>query len=251
VIDDDPAARDLMKRFLAREGFQPVTADSGEEGLRLARSLKPSVILLDVLMPTMDGWSVITALKADPDTADIPVIMVTMTGDRSLGFSAGAAEFLNKPVDRNRLVNVLRRFTGDRGVACNVLIVDDDPASARSLRGMLEKEGCEVADAPDGEQALLRVAARRPAIILLDLMMPHMDGFEFAAELHANPDWRTIPVVVMTAKDIVQEDRRRLNGYVTKIVKKEADPSALLTALREILKPTQTAGAPAESSGGR
>jgi CheY-like chemotaxis protein len=127
-----------------------------------------------------------------------------------------------------------------------VLVVDDDVASVRSLRAMLEKEGCEVTDAPDGAAALERVAESRPQLILLDLMMPHMDGFEFAAELHANPEWRAIPVVVMTAKDLTSEDRSRLNGYVTRVIKKDPNSGALLEALRGVI----TSAPVAVSAGG-
>jgi CheY-like chemotaxis protein len=242
VIDDDAPTRDVTSRVLSRAGYHVVTAADGERGLEAAREQRPAVILLDVLMPTMDGWAVLSALKADPQLADIPVVMVTMTGDRRLGFSAGAAEFLNKPVDRHRLVAVLRRFIREnQDPGATVLVVDDDPVSVRSLRGMLEKEGCRVDEAPDGRHALQRVAESRPALILLDLMMPHMDGFEFAAELHANPEWRSIPVAVMTAKDITEEDRRRLNGYVTKVLRKGSDRAALLAMLRQVIKPAAPA----------
>jgi CheY-like chemotaxis protein len=236
VVDDDAPTRDVTRRVLSRAGYRVEAAADGAEGLRLAKALRPAAILLDVLMPTMDGWAVLTALKADPALADVPVVMVTMTGDRHLGFAAGAAEFLNKPVDRNRLVSVLRRFVKDDGggTPCRVLIVDDDPVSVRSLRAILEKEGCEITEAPDGAAALRRVAESRPGLVLLDLMMPHMDGFEFAAQLHANPAWRTIPVAVMTAKDLTADDRRRLNGYVTKVIRKGSDDAALLSTLREL-----------------
>ena len=237
VVDDDQAARDVTRRVLARAGYRVETAADGAAGLRLARAVRPDAVLLDVLMPTMDGWAVLSALKADPELADVPVIMVTMTSDRELAFAAGAAEFLNKPVDRTRLASVLRRFAGGRG-PCRVLVVDDDPVSVRSLRAMLSKEGCEVSEAADGQQALLRVAESRPELILLDLMMPHMDGFEFAAELHSNPAWRSIPVAVMTAKDLTEADRRRLNGYVDNVVRKGTDPAALLATLRQVTAKT-------------
>jgi signal transduction histidine kinase/CheY-like chemotaxis protein len=221
VIDDDPTVRDLLQRFLSKEGFQVVSASGGEEGLQLARELRPTVITLDVLMPSMDGWAVLTALKADPEVADIPVVMVTIAEDKNLGYALGAADYLTKPVDRDRLVAVLNKYRRE-GPSHPVLIVEDDAATRELLRRMLEKEGWAVIEAEHGRAALERVVESQPALVLLDLIMPEMDGFEFVAELRKHAEWQTLPVIVITAKDLTHEDRLHLNGYVEKILQKGA-----------------------------
>jgi CheY-like chemotaxis protein len=232
VIDDDASVRDIVQRFLAREGFRVVTAGGGEEGLRLARQLGPDAITLDVMMPGLDGWAVLAALKADPATADIPVIMVTMMDDRNLGYALGAADYLTKPIDRERLLAALARHRP----GLPILVVDDDPALRELLRRTLEREGYTVVEAADGRAALARIEERLPGLILLDLMMPHMDGFEVLAELRARPAWRAIPVVVVTAKDLTPEERQRLNGQVERVLAKGAlGPQALLAEVRELV----------------
>jgi GAF domain-containing protein/CheY-like chemotaxis protein len=232
VIDDEPAVRDLMQRFLGREGFRVVTAATGEEGLRRARELRPDTITLDVMMPGLDGWAVLSALKAEPALADIPVIMLTIVDDRNLGYALGAAEYLTKPIDRERLVTVLEQHRRDRPV----LVVDDDAGLRQLLRRMLEPEGYVVVEAENGRAALERLSEVRPSVVLLDLMMPEMDGFEFVAEFRRHEAWRAIPIVVVTARDLSREDRQRLNGYVQKILQKGApDRDALLAEVRELV----------------
>jgi CheY-like chemotaxis protein len=178
------------------------------------------VIMLDLVMPKMDGWAVLNALKADPELADIPVVLFTgMVGDRSEAFRLGAAEYVTKPVDPDRLAAVLRRFTADRG-ALRILVVDDDSAMRQRLRGLLEKEGWEVDEAADGREALVRLTKQRPGLVLLDLVMPGMDGFEFLAELQRRPDDRSVPVVLLTAKDLTSADQQRLGGLIEKVFRK-------------------------------
>ncbi len=232
VIDDEPAVRDLMQRFLAREGFRVVTAAGGEEGLRRARELRPDAITLDVMMPGMDGWAVLSALKAGADTADIPVVMLTIVDDKNLGYALGASDYLTKPIDRERLVTVLKQHRRDRPV----LVVDDDVEVRRLLRRMLEPEGYTVLEAENGRAALGHLRDGTPSVILLDLMMPEMDGFEFVAEFRRNETWRAIPIIVITAKDLTREDRERLNGYVQKILQKGAHGrDELLAEVRELV----------------
>ena len=218
VIDDDPAVREVVQRFLVREGFRVATAAGGEEGLRLARDLQPDAITLDVMMPGMDGWAVLTALKGDAATASIPVVMLTMLDDRSLGYALGAADYLTKPVDRERLLAALAPHRRE----LPVLVVDDDRDVRVLLRRMLEKEGYAVDEADNGRAALERVRERAPGAILLDLMMPEMDGFEFLEELRRDEASRAIPVLVVTAMDLSPEDHRRLNGSVERILRKGA-----------------------------
>jgi GAF domain-containing protein/DNA-binding response OmpR family regulator/anti-sigma regulatory factor (Ser/Thr protein kinase) len=232
VIDDDSAVRDLMSRFLGKEGFRVVAAAGGVEGLRLARELSPDVITLDVLMPGMDGWSVLAALKADGALADIPVVMLTMLDDRNLGYALGAADYLTKPIDRERLVAVLGRYRRD----LPVLVVDDDADFRDLARRMLEREGYTVVEAVNGRAALDRLRDTIPGVILLDLMMPEMDGFDFVAAVRADAAWRSVPIVVITAKDLPPEDHERLNGSVARVLQKGAlSRETLLGEVRDLV----------------
>jgi CheY-like chemotaxis protein len=233
VIDDDPNALDLLGRTLQSAGFHVVTASDGREALHLAKTLHPAAITLDVLMPEMDGWKILGELKRDPETRGIPVIMVTMTDDREKGYALGATEFLTKPIDRNHLTQLLECYAVDGADQC-ALVVDDQPANRDMLRRALEKEGWQVEEAENGRAALDRVADRQPSLILLDLMMPVMDGFEFVMELRKAESWRAIPIVVVTAKDLTEEDRRRLNGEVVGLIEKGGmDRESLLAQIRE------------------
>jgi CheY-like chemotaxis protein len=232
VIDDEAAVRDLMQRFLGKEGFRVVTAAGGEEGLRRARELRPDAITLDVMMPGIDGWAVLSALKADRDVADIPVIMLTIVDDKNLGYALGAADYLTKPIDRERLVTVLKQHRRDRPV----LVVDDDAGLRQLLRRMLEPEGYTVVEAENGRVALERLRDVSPSVILLDLMMPEMDGFEFVAEIRRREGSRTIPIIVITSRDLSADDRERLNGYVQKILQKGTHGrDQLLAEVRELV----------------
>jgi signal transduction histidine kinase/CheY-like chemotaxis protein len=221
VIDDDPTVRDLMDRFLVKQGFFVITAASGIEGLRLAREARPAAITLDVMMPDLDGWTVLAALKGDPALAGIPVILVTIVDEKTRGYSLGATDYMVKPIDRERLAGILRSLCGDRP-APHVLVVDDDPAVRAVVSQTLERAGWSIAEAENGQIALKRVAARRPDVIVLDLLMPELNGFEFLAELRRNPAWRSVPVVVLTSMDLSAEDRRILNGSVERILQKGA-----------------------------
>ncbi len=235
VIDDDPTVRELMERFLVREGFPVVTAANGVEGLRRARELRPAAITLDVVMPDLDGWTVLAALKGDPELADIPVIFVTILDEKTRGYSLGAADYLVKPIDRERLAHVLTRICGDRP-ARRILLVEDDETTRTVTRHALERDGWSITQAENGRVALARLAEDQPDVILLDLMMPEMDGFEFLAEVRRHPSWREIPILVLTAKDLTDEDRRRLNGEVERIIQKGAyDRDELLREVGRVL----------------
>jgi signal transduction histidine kinase/DNA-binding response OmpR family regulator len=237
VIDDDPVMRDLVARIMGKEGFRVVTAADGEEGLRLAGEVRPDVIVLDLVMPGLDGWAVIARLKADPSLADIPVTIISVAEERNKAIAVGAADYLTKPVERVRLVSVLGKYQHD-ALDGPVLIVEDDPATREVLRRMVEKEGRKVVEAGNGRVALGRVAEKRPSLILLDLMMPEMDGFEFLSSLREREEWRAIPVVVITAKDLTAEDRRRLDGSVAHVLEKGTlSPEQLLNEMgRHLLK---------------
>ena len=233
VVDDDPTVLDLLERNLAREGYRVRTTTSGRDALALARELRPRLITLDVMMPSMDGWSVLTALKADPVTRDIPVVMLSMVDDKPLGFALGAADYLNKPVDRARLADILARHA-PRDAERLALVIDDLADNRAMLRHALEGAGWTVAEAQNGLAGLACVAERKPALILLDLMMPTMDGFEFLRVLRSEPDRRTIPVVVVTAKELTAGERDRLRSCVENVVQKGSlSPEGLLAEIRE------------------
>jgi len=219
VIDDDPTVRDLMRRTLEKEGFRVRQASGGVEGLRMARQYRPDAITLDVMMPGMDGWSVLSALKSDPLLADTPVVMVTIVDDKNLGYALGAADYLTKPIDRRRLAGVLQKYHRDVAGG-TALVVDDDATGREMVCQMLERDGWTVIQAENGRVALERLAEIRPDLILLDLMMPEMDGFEFAHQVRRDPRWREIPILVVTAKDLSEEDRKRLNGQVLGVLQK-------------------------------
>ena len=221
VIDDEPTARDLLHRLLRAEGFQVLTAGGGEEGLRLVKAIHPDLITLDVIMPGMDGWAVLTELKANPETADIPVIVLTILDDKNLGYTLGAADYLTKPIDRERLSNILARYR-NADAQHTALVVEDDATTREMLTRVLQKENWRVAAAENGRVALERLNEKIPQLILLDLMMPEMDGFQFVAELRKNAEWKTIPVIVVTAKDLTADERAELNGYVLSVLHKDA-----------------------------
>jgi len=221
VIDDDPEVCEIIGRYLKKDGFCVVTATSGEQGLRLAHELQPTAITLDVMMPEMDGWSVLRALKADPALRRIPVIMLTMIDDRTRGYSLGAVDYLTKPVDRDQLQKALSRYYSAEDNSA-VLLVEDDAKTRELMARTLEKSGWSVTEAGNGKEALDMMVAAEPRLILLDLMMPVMDGFGFLAALRVRPKWQHIPVIVITAKDLTPEDRQRLNGMVEDVLEKNA-----------------------------
>ncbi len=235
VIDDDPRVHDLMGKFLKKEGLRMVAAASGAEGLRLAKELRPAVITLDVLMPGMDGWAVLTALKADAALSDIPVVMLSITDEQQIGYALGAADYLTKPINWERLASTLRKYECVRP-PCPLLIVEDDEGTRSMLRRSLEKEKWTVLEAENGRTALEQMRKLQPELILLDLMMPEMDGFQFLDAVHKNESWRPIPVVVITAKDINAADRKRLNGSVEKILQKGSySPEELIREVRDLV----------------
>jgi len=235
VVDDDPVARDLMQRYLSKEGFRVQLASNGEAGLRLAKELRPAAITLDVMMPGLDGWAVLTALKADPDLADIPVVMMTMVDDKNLGYALGASDYLTKPIERDRLAVILNKYRCNRP-KCSVLLVEDDELAREMMRRILEKEGWQVAEAQNGRVGLEQVIECQPELILLDLMMPEMDGFQFLTQLRQIPGGQTIPVVIVTAMNLTEKERQQLNGYVTQILQKGAySREELLEQVRDLV----------------
>jgi signal transduction histidine kinase/CheY-like chemotaxis protein len=237
VIDDDQDASQLLMRSLSKAGYRVITANDGKAGLEIARKQNPAAITLDVMMPGMDGWSVLTALKSDPATASIPVIMMTMLQDRHLGFTLGASEFLTKPVDQDRLRQAVSAYCGHP--TAYALVVEDDISSRQLLCRTLESEGIRVHEAENGNAALERIAVETPAVILLDLMMPVMDGFEFVRALRQDRRFASIPIIVLTAKDLNAEERARLADGVQDVIAKSAvDRQELLSEITNILART-------------
>jgi len=235
VVDDDAMARDLLCRTLESEGYQVVLAETGSQALEMARKIRPVVITLDIMMPGMDGWAVLRQLKSDPELSDIPVVMISIAAEREMGISLGAIEALTKPVDRVRLIDLVKRHT-TRGQSQLALIVEDDEATRNILGRTLEEAGWAVQEAENGAVALERIEATLPDLILLDLMMPVMNGFAFLNELRQMEQGINIPIVVVTALDLTTADRERLSGRVEQIVQKaESSQEDLLKELRRIV----------------
>ena len=218
VVDDDPTARELLSANLKGAGYRLLQASSGDEALSLARSMRPDAITLDVMMPKPDGWDVLSALKADAVLRDIPVVIITMLSDRGIGLSLGAVEVLTKPVERAQLTALIHNLVRREGP---VLVVEDDAGAREMIRQTIEKMSLPVAEADNGLQALDWLGQHPlPAVILLDLMMPEMDGFEVLDALAAHPQWRDIPVIVITAKQLTAAERERLLGQARKVIEK-------------------------------
>jgi signal transduction histidine kinase/DNA-binding response OmpR family regulator len=249
VIDDDATARELIADHLKAEGFSVVTAAGGVEGLKLAKELRPTAITLDVMMPDLDGWSVLAALRQDPELADIPVIMVTIVDEHRRGIALGAAGYLTKPIDRERLHRLVTRFRAAEPPT-RVLLVEDDAVQRARMREWLEGPEWTVREAANGREALDRLQQGKPDVILLDLMMPEMDGFAVVAALQKEADWRDIPVIVITSLDLDAKDRERLNaGVQFVLVKERFQPADLVERIRRLVhsKPPVLSGMEAAS----
>ena len=213
-----------------------VTAEGGIEGIKLAKELQPTAITLDIMMPDLDGWSVLAALRQDPELADIPVIMVSIVDDKRRGIALGAAGYLTKPIDRERLHRLIRRFQA-ASRPTRVLMVEDDASQRERMLGWLERPQWIVREAANGREALNLLRGEKPDVILLDLMMPEMDGFEVVAALQKNTGWRDIPVIVITSLDLDAKDRDRLNsGVQSVLVKEKFRPEDLVEHIRRLVQ---------------
>ena len=242
VIDDEARARETLAAMLRDEGFRPALASNADEGLRMARTEPPMAVVLDVLMPERDGWSVLREMKADPVLSTTPVILVTQVTDREMGLAFGAVDHLTKPVAQDRLIAVLNDVVGSQ--ARDVMIVDDDTASRQLFRRILAREGWRVTEAVDGAQAMKHLATHRPTLMLLDLMMPNLDGFEVLSELQKHEELRSMPVIVVTSKDLSRDELAWLKENAATVVRKGASGRAeLISAIRRHI-----AAKPAEES---
>jgi len=217
AIDDDPNVLILLKQNLEDEGYYVVGALNADEGIRKAKEIHPFAVTLDILMPQKDGWGVLSDLKADPATRDIPIIVLSIIDNKELGFSLGAFDYLVKPFDKEAIMAALQRIPAS---AKRVLVVDDEPAAVDLLTQILQDEGYEVKGTYSGEEALRALDAAPQDIILLDLLMPEMDGFEVIQRVKANPRWRDIPIIVVTAKDLTDSDWGFLHRSVDRIIQK-------------------------------
>ena len=236
VIDDDDNAQDMMRKFLEKQNVSILQAKSGEDGLKLAAEHMPDAITLDVMMPEMDGWEVLTALQSNETTKNIPVIMLTMADEPDIGFSLGATDYLTKPVNWDQLSGILNRHKIESD-SQSILIVEDDETTREMLKKSLASNDFKVRIAKNGKEGLDKVKESKPGLVLLDLMMPEMDGFEFAEKLRENKDWLDIPVVVITAKDLTSEDHNRLKGNVEAIMQKGSySKKQLLSEVGERIK---------------
>jgi PAS domain S-box-containing protein len=242
VIDDDDASRELLARMLEAQGYSTLEAESGLQALELAAQHEPDLITLDVLMPGMDGWAVLSRLKEIPKLAAIPVVVVSLVRDKGIGYALGAADFINKPIDRERLVAVVDRFRPDRGPA-NILVIDDEPEARELVRHAVEREGWSVEEAANGPAGLELMRAQPPRVVILDLMMPVMDGFEVLNEIRSDERLRELPVVIVTAKELEAEEREFLSRRVSSVMEKASYSRAdLVKHLHSLIDPARPEG---------
>lgn len=235
VIDDNEAARQLLSDYLRNAGWEVAVASSGEEGLRLAAELHPAAIVLDIIMPEMDGWTVLERLKGDAELAEIPVVFCTITDEKQRGFMLGASDYLTKPVERDRFVSTLAHYCARPGA--KLLLVEDDEATRDIFRRTATDLGWMVDEAENGIEALESISRERPDLIVLDLMMPELDGFGVIDALQESDTWRDIPVVIATAKTLTDDDHNRLNGFVQKIVSKsDVDAADIVASVADELR---------------
>ena len=235
VIDDDETARELIADCLAQAGFAVITAANGAEGLKRAKEYHPIAITLDVIMPDIDGWTVLAALRGDPELADIPTIMTTIVDDQRHGMTLGAVGYLTKPIDRDKLVDLVAKYRAPSGLT-RILVVEDDVTQRELIRSWLEPQNWLVIEADNGRVAIDRLSERVADVILLDLMMPEMDGFQLVAEMQKHPAWSKIPVIVVTARDLTVEDHARLNSGIEMILRKERfNPATLIESIRQVV----------------
>lgn len=233
IIDDDPMGCEIPAKYLEKDGYDVLCARDAKTGINKINEVIPDIVLLDVIIPGMSGWEVLTYIKKQPSLLHIPVIMLTMIDEKRTAYALGAADYLVKPVDRDDLTRAVNNCLRKEGLQ-SVLVIDDDVDSRKLIRLILENDGFSVVEAESANLGLVRVAERIPALILLDIFMPEMDGFQFLDELSKNPDWGSIPVIALTGIDMDDLQRDKLDERVERVVQKGA--YSIDTVLKEVRK---------------
>ena len=238
VVEDDRMAADLITLYLTNAGYNVIVAVDGEEGIKKAKEFHPFLITLDIMLPKKDGWDVLSELKNSQDTADIPVIIVSIVDNKDLGFSLGAAEYLIKPVDRIKLINTVNACIPaekDKGKLMKILVVDDDEKAVKYMSAILENAGFEVLKAYRGKAGINLAMNSNPDLIILDLMMPEISGFDVIEKLRTHPTAKSIPIIICSAKELTPADKKVLNGNILAIVQKGTHTKEdLLAAIKKI-----------------
>ena len=219
IIDDDQMTRNIIAHYLMQAGISIELTSSGPEGIEMARKLNPSAIILDIFMPKMDGWEVLQNLKEDLNLANIPVILATVDDLKQKGFALGASDYLHKPIKRDKLLQTVKKYTPSSG-SLDVMVVEDNDQMRDTLRALIDIEKIQIREAANGREALDQISYIAPDLILLDLMMPEMDGFELVERLSSHPEWKDIPIIVISAIDLTASDRQKLSGTVQKFIQK-------------------------------
>lgn len=236
IIDQSPMVRTRLSKQIEKLGYQAVVASNGQEGLHIAQTIHPDAIALGINMPDMSGWEVLSTLKNNPKLAEIPVIMQSIEDDPIKGYSLGAAEYLVKPFTKEQLAIALRKYRPPTVTSTSVLVIEDNPITQQMMKKLLTKNGWEVHVAHNGRIALEKMAQHTPDLILLDLFMPEMDGYEFVAQLRKQPDYASIPVVVLTTAELGKEERNYLQSNVKRIFQKGTyEQKTLLQELKRLL----------------
>ncbi len=240
VIEDDPKAVNLLRIYLNEAGYRVEAAEDGEEGLEKTRRLSPAAIILDVLLPKVDGWDFLRHVKADPVTAEIPVIIVSIVDQKGKGFALGAADYLVKPIKKEALLHAIVAFsspTKTRNVPIKVLAIDDDPKAVELVAAALEPEGFQVLKTYGGEEGLDLARTEQPDVIILDLLMPGLNGFEVLDRLEKSPLTNQLPVIIFTVKELSAEEKESLNGRIARLAKKQGyDPEHLVGMVKQIVE---------------
>ncbi len=221
VIDNDTDSRKIISGFLKEQGYELIEASTGEEGVQMARTLSPGIVILEIsLTGAITGWDVIALLKASPETKDLIIIVISILDEKNKGYSLGAVDYLVKPIDRKSLLDTVEKFRKAASGLSKVLVVDDDENTRIFFKSVLEKNNWVVTEAGNGQEAIEQLKNVVPDVILLDLMMPVMDGFDFLDYFRKTPQWLSIPVIVVTAKVLTPEERENLRGKVFEIIEK-------------------------------
>ena len=235
IVEDDRRSLELLELYLEGTGVDVVAARDGQEGLEVVRRLHPAAVVLDLYLPKLDGWDVLALLKADPGTSVIPVIIVSMVDERGKGFALGAADYLVKPVGRDEVLAALNRALALPESQPSVVAIDDDPKALALVTAVLEREGWTVLQAVSGEDGVALARSRHPSVVLVDLVMPGMDGFDVVARLRRDPETASIPIVILTAKALTREDKERLRGQISYVANKgEFDSGHLADLVKRV-----------------